>query len=86
MIEWDNVEKDLRGLAHNSRYELGTTEYHAERILNYFKDLIAKEFKLVARGKVEVEPLPTSPKFEYGLLYELSNCQGKNIEVYIREE
>jgi hypothetical protein len=98
MIDWIEVEKDLRDLAHNTRYELGTTGYHAERILNYIKDLISKEFKLVASGEIEVRNYDNLEEVfdrffrensieDYGKIFErVEKYNGKNISIYMGED
>jgi len=95
-MDWNTVNEKIKELAHNARYEIGTTEEHAEEILNYVKTLIAKEFKLVASGLVYDSSCEYSGGFHIGkgwgneandfdLCEIMDKYDKKNISIYISE-
>ena len=88
MIDWKKVKNKI--LYNSNPPGLGNYGYmeeQANRIVKYFKSLIAKEFKLVASGKV-TEDLPQlkiyfiNGKQINGLFKKYS---GKPISIYISE-
>ena len=83
MIDWDKVEDEITSLI------------HPHKIAKYFKSLISKEFKLVAKGKYD-GIYPVNMKDEIvvticikepvkRLMKELIEFDNKNISIYISE-
>ena len=84
MIDWNKVKNDIEKLAHSTRYEIGTTEEHAEVIFNYIKSLIEKEFKLLVKFNYGKEL--NMSKVIWQRIQDLNLKENKNISIYITNE
>lgn len=83
MIDWNKVEEDIKKLAHSARYEIGTTEEHAEVIFNYIKSLIEEEFKLLVKFNYEKEL--NMSEVIWQRIQDLNLEDNQNISIYINE-
>jgi len=83
MIDWNKVKNDIEKLAHNTRYEIGTTEEHAEIIFNYIKSLIEKEYKLLVKFNYEKEL--NMSKVIWQRIQDLKLEDNQNVLIYISE-
>jgi len=100
MIDWNKVEEDILTKLHNSLQEIdpdsaelrmgyGTLLEVGKNIKRYFKSLISKEFKLVAKGKVAYRNDADCGDYflidGYGITFKFKKYKGKNISIYISE-
>ena len=52
-MDYNKLEETLKKFIHAIKYEEGTVAEYAKKLTNYFEAIIEKEFKLVAKGKVQ---------------------------------
>ena len=83
MIDWNKVKNDIEKLAHSTRYEIGTTEEHAEVIFNYIMSLIEEEFKLLIKFNHKKEL--NMSKVIWQRIKDLNLEDNQNISIYVNE-
>ena len=88
MIDYNRLEETLKKFIHTIKYEEGTVEEYAKKLTNYFEAIIEKEFKLVAKGKVQNfnGEYWIGDNSEYSFMSKVKDLKGKNISIYIVEE